>query len=497
MRTLITLLVFLSLSFSAQAATDASDLPDIGSPSDSLLTSEEEEQIGHMIMEQLRMGGQLLNDPEVEEYINNVGHRLSANANAGRQEFTFFIVDDHRINAFALPGGYIGVNSGLILATDNESELAGVLAHEIAHVTQNHIERGLADAQRASLAATAAILAAVIVGATTDVGTDVITGTVLATEGAAIQQIINFTRENEKEADRVGINTLAESGFDPLGMPSLFRKLGAGTAAPNSFPEFLRTHPSSSARVAESYSRASKLPAVENEDSINYQLVRERLRVAGFKSATEAVNYYRDTASREPGQKPVAWVYGSALALLRSGQADQAADMFRELLVESSNDNIIAFYAAYGQALMADRREAESLAVFEKAMELFPRNVPLTVRYTQALLAAGQPDKAHVVLLDLLNIVAPTADQARLIAVAASEAGDLANAHYYLAEYYVLNGLLPQAIEQLNLALRQPGIDTVQRARFAARRSELNDFLPEGLREETPWGETRDDGDPN
>ena len=482
---------------SAQAATEASDLPDIGSPSGSLLTSEEEAQIGRMIMEDLRKRGQLLNDPEVAEYINNVGHRLSANANAGEQEFTFFVVNDKRINAFALPGGFIGVNSGLILATENESELAGVLAHEIAHVTQNHIERRLAATQQASLAATAAIFAAIIVGTTTDVPTDAVTGGILAAEGAAIQQIINNTRENEYEADRLGITTLSESGFDPLGMPSLFRKLGAGTAAPNSVPEFLRTHPSSSARVAESYSRASKLPQVINVDSINYQLIRERLRVASFKSAPEALNYYRDVARNDPEQKSLGWIYGSALALLRSGQADQAADMFRELLIENANDNVIAFYAAYGQALMADRRTAESLAVFEKGMELFPRNVPLTVRYAQALLAAGEPDEAHSVLLDLLNIVAPTADQARLIAVAASEAGDLANAHYYLAEYYVLNGLLVEAIEQLTLALQQPGIDTVQRARFAARRSELSGFLPEGLRDESPWGSTGKNGDPN
>ncbi len=176
----------LILPMLAQGATEPSDLPDIGSPSDSVFSPVQEEQIGYMVLKQLRDTGQLLSDPEVEEYIQNLGQTLVANSNAGGEDFEFFVVNDSKINAFALPGGYIGVNSGLILASENESELAGVLAHEIAHVTQNHIERRIFDSQGSSLAATAAILAAIIISSTTDASASTMQGGILAIQGLAI-----------------------------------------------------------------------------------------------------------------------------------------------------------------------------------------------------------------------------------------------------------------------------------------------------------------------
>jgi predicted Zn-dependent protease len=478
--TVLRVLIFcflLALPLLAQAVTEPADLPDIGSPADSVFSSLEEEQIGRMVLQQLRESGQLLSDPEVEEYIQNLGQSLVANANAGDEDFEFFVVNDTKINAFALPGGYIGVNLGLILATDNESEIAGVLAHEIAHVTQNHIERRIFDQRGVSLAATAAIIAAVIIGSSSNASAQTMQGGIMAVQGLAIQNQINYTRANEYEADRIGIGTLARSGFDPYGMPSFFAKLGStNSRAPDSVPEFLQTHPSSSARVAESSNRAMKYPVVDHVNGVSYRLVQERLRVRSFKSANEAVNYYRNTAYLQAVPPDPAWVYGSALALMRAGKSSQAADMFRELLRD--NENIIDLHSALGQALMADGRTDDSLAVFQRAAALFPRNVPLTVRYSQALILAEQPDQAHEILLDLLNNISPTPDQARLIAMAASEAGELAEAHYYMSEYFILNGLLPQAIQQLDLALKLPGLSAIQHARFIARRDELAEYLP-------------------
>ena len=484
----------LILPMLAQGATEPSDLPDIGSPSDSVFSPVQEEQIGYMVLKQLRDTGQLLSDPEVEEYIQNLGQTLVANSNAGGEDFEFFVVNDSKINAFALPGGYIGVNSGLILASENESELAGVLAHEIAHVTQNHIERRIFDSQGSSLAATAAILAAIIISSTTDASASTMQGGILAIQGLAIQGQINYTRANEYEADRIGIGTLAASGFDPYGMPSFFAKLGkTNSRAPGSIPEFLQTHPSSSARIAESSNRAARYQAVTRDDGVGYRLTQERIRVRSFRSANEAVAYYRNTAYLQGVPPDPAWVYGSALALLRAGKANQAADIFRELQVE--NENIIDLHSAYGQALMADGRTEKALAVFQRAANLFPRNVPLTIRYSQVLMMARQPDKAHEILLDLLNNITPTPDQARLIAMAANSAGDVAESYYYMSEYYVLNGLLPQAIQQLNLALQLPDLNEFQRARFDARRDELREYLPkEEEKKKRPLQKDRRDG---
>jgi predicted Zn-dependent protease len=235
--------------------------------------------------------------------------------------------------------------------------------------------------------------------------------------------------------------------------------------------------------------RAARYQAVVREDNVGYRLSQERLRVRSFRSAMAAVAYYRDTAYLQSVPPDPAWVYGSALALLRAGKANQAADIFRELRID--NENIIDLHSAYGQALMADGKTEQSLAVFSKAYGLFPRNVPLTIRYSQVLMMAGQPDKAHALLLDLLNNITPTSDQARLIAVAANSAGDVAESYYYMSEYYVLNGLLPQAIQQLTLALKLPDLNEFQRARFNARRSELAEYLPEKEKKKSPLSQER------
>ncbi|HEX2139500.1 MAG TPA: M48 family metalloprotease, partial [Woeseiaceae bacterium] len=191
---------------------DEVNLPDIGSPADAVLSKSDEARIGRAIMRNIRASGQLVEDPLITEYINDIGHRLSSRVNKGDHQFTFFVVDDPNINAFALPGGYIGVHSGLLQATRNEDELAGVLAHEIAHVTQRHIARAVHANQRQSILSTAIMLGAILAGAA-GAGGDAMQGAIAVAQGTAVQQQINFTRSNEYEADRVGISALADAGF--------------------------------------------------------------------------------------------------------------------------------------------------------------------------------------------------------------------------------------------------------------------------------------------
>ena len=210
----------------AVLAQGANDLPDIGSPASSALSLDDEYRIGLQVMRQLRDEGQVIEDPEATEYLQALGSRIVAQATGdSAQKFQFFFVRDDTINAFALPGGFIGVNYGLVLATRNESQLAGVLAHEIAHVTQRHIARRIRSQGRQSVATMAAILAAILVGASTGSG-DAALGGISMAQGAAMQQSINFTRANETEADRVGMGFLASAGFDPYGMPDFFETMG-------------------------------------------------------------------------------------------------------------------------------------------------------------------------------------------------------------------------------------------------------------------------------
>jgi len=266
-RTLL-LLATIAVVFTSGAGADDIKLPDMGSPADAILTKSTESQIGRAIMRDIRRSGRVVEDPQITEYINEIGHRIAAQTNDGDYEFTFFVVDDPHINAFALPGGYIGVHTGLIEASRNEDELAGVLAHEIAHVTQRHIARAIHANSRQSILTTALMLGAMILGAAGGASGDVLQGAVAVAQGTAAQQQINFTRNNEYEADRIGIGAMADAGFDPHGMASFFEVLArmqSGTPDTRA-PEFLRTHPVTTARIAEAKRRLDQLRHRESPD---------------------------------------------------------------------------------------------------------------------------------------------------------------------------------------------------------------------------------------
>jgi predicted Zn-dependent protease len=459
----------------APAQGNAIDLPNIGSAANSALTLGDEYRIGLMVVRGLREQGLILEDPEVTDYIQNVGSRIASQASDSEQRFHFFVVREGDINAFALPGGFIGVNYGLITATANEAQLASVLAHEIAHVTQRHIARSIQARGRQGMASAAALLAAVLVGMATG-SSDAIQAGIAISQGTAAQQQINFTRANEYEADRIGIGFLAAAGYDPNAMPDFFETLGrrAGLAGAQ-VPEFLRTHPVTTNRIAESRDRAAQLAPKVTPESPSYAFVRERVRVLGASNDSDLRTYYAaltDRAPLNPAQR-----YGQALAQLRAGERDQAASTLIELAAAQPESPLLQ--AALGQALFAAGQLDLARTSLEKALQVAPRNIPLTIRYAEVLMQSGQSKEAHRVLLDLFNNVPPTPEQIRLTAVAASGAGDTADAHHYMAEYHIANGDLPLAVKQLELAIAHPDISGVQRARFEARSKEVRDALIE------------------
>jgi len=458
-------------------AVQAAELPDFGSPADAALSKSREAQIGRGVMLQLRNAGVVVDDPFLEAYLTSVGSQLATHVNNGDFDFNFFVVNEPAINAFALPGGYIGVNSGLILASESESELAGVLAHEISHVTQRHIARGALDNQRTSIVSMAAMLAALVLGAASDMSSDAMTGIITASQGLAAQRQINFTRAHESEADRVGIELLSGAGFDPYGMSSFFEKLGRRYGGASQYvPELLRTHPVSSDRVAEARDRARQLPATTHTSSLAYSLAKSRLIVLSAASPEEAFALFRDkTESTAPEDR-----YGLALASMRMALYDNAEALFRRLVADYPNT--MAFRVGQAEAMAASGAREPALALYADSIKLFPRNVPLTISYAETLIAAGRATEAHDVLLDLLNNVPPTAPQLRLIARAANAEGDVANAYFYMSYYYAAIGNLPLAIGQVRMALETPNSNDVDHARFRSRLDQLIEYLPDEQR---------------
>ncbi|HLG53126.1 MAG TPA: M48 family metalloprotease [Steroidobacteraceae bacterium] len=464
----------------AQAQSPGGDLPDIGTPASTTLSLIDEYKIGLMIVRSMRDAGQLVDDPEVNEYLQALGMRLASQAHEGAHRFNFFAVKESGINAFALPGGFIGVNAGLVTATRNESELASVLAHEIAHVTQRHIARSVQNAGRTNLASAAAILAAILIGATTGMPSDAVLGTVTAAQGLAAQQQISFTRANESEADRVGIGVLAAAGFDPGAMPDFFWTLQqrAGSAGKN-IPDLLRSHPVTTERIAETRNRVKEHERPRHEDSTSYPLIRARLAVQSLPPEADFRDLYGSARSADlPSTEGE--LYGRALALLRADAAGEAIPLLQDLL--ERRPDVTLYRTALGQAQLEAGRIAASRTTLAEAMRLFPRNVPVTMRYAETLMRDADPKQAHIVLLDLFNNVPPTPEQARFTALAANAAGDVADAYYYMSEYHVISGDLALAIDQLRLALAVPGLNEVQRQRFDARIRELQEYLPKGRR---------------
>ena len=477
------------LPFLAASPVANDDLPDIGSPADSVLSKQKEKEIGRAIFRQLRASGTMVSDPEVQEYITDVGQKIAAHAQDGDFKFTFFVINEPSINAFAMPGGYIGTHAGLIMATQSESELAGVLAHEISHVTQRHISRAVYANQRQSILTMATMLGAILVGAASG-NSDVIMGGIAGGQSMAIQQQIDFTRSNEYEADRVGVGLMAEAGFDPQGMPTFFETLNQGTGPMAArAPEFLRTHPVTVNRIAETRERASEYEVQEVTDATGYSLARARLILLASRTPGAAKERFIGEQKDPERVGDIGLEYGLALADMEMGNYQEALNKFRVLY--SNNPEVIPFHSGLGTAQLATGNWPAARKTFENAMSLFPRNVPLTIRYSEALVKAGEPELAHKILLDLYNQVPPTPAQVRQIAVAAEAAGDKSDAHYYMAEFYLMNGNLSMAADQLRIALSMDEVDSVQRARLETRLRQVQQAMP------TPGSQRRGQNSPS
>jgi predicted Zn-dependent protease len=456
------------------------NLPDIGTQANATISLEDEYRLGSMVVRGLRDQGQILDDPELNEYIQSLGLRLSSQATTAGQSFQYFIVKDPEINAFALPGGFVGINAGLLLATRNENELAGVLAHEISHVTQRHIARSIAEQGRNSIVSTAAMLAAVLLGVAA--GGDAAIAGLAAAQSVALNNQMTFSRAAETEADNVGIMLMSRAGYDPNGMWQFFEVLQRqnGTVNEADIPAILRSHPVTLERIAETRSRAASTGPHNSANSMSYGMMTERMRVLMTPAGEDPRQYYSNR-SDEP-KASAAQQYGKALADINSGSAEEAVRIMKAL--QTQDPTMMQFHSALGQAQLAAGDNKGAIATLAHARDLFPRNVPITVRYAEVLMRTGNPKLAHEVLLDLFNNVPPTPDQAKLIALAANSAGDSAEAYYYMSEYHVMSGDLPLAISQLQMALGTPSLTQVQRARFEARLEEIQRAMPRKARYE-------------
>jgi beta-barrel assembly-enhancing protease len=465
--------------------SDPLNLPDIGSSADAVMTSGAEKRLGKAFMRKAREALPVSDDPLLTDYLESLGKELLAATSTGGGPFSFFLIDLPVVNAFAGPGGYIGVYAGLILASESEDELAAVMAHEIAHVTQRHLMRSFEDQGRLSLPTTALMVAAAILGA--QVSPDAGMAALAGLQAAALQRQINFTRENEKEADRIGIATLANAGRDPYAMAGFFDRLSKATRVyENNAPELLRTHPVNSSRIADALGRADEHGARQRPDSLRFQLTRARLRDASYKRPEQSLAAFKSSLKEGRYRSEIAERYGYALALLRSGQlAEAKTEAARLLAKEPSVPELIVLDAQIDQK----RGEgAQAIDHLRQAAELAPANWALRTAYAEALMAGGQPHRALEELKTVARQRPGNAMLYELLSQAAIKSGDKAATYRYRAEKLYAEGDLEPAIKQLEFALRQRDIGYHDAAQMQVLLDAMKEELRDAKKRRDPLG---------
>jgi len=448
--------------------TMAEDLPDLGEVSQNAISPQAERRIGESIMRNIRSDRNYYDDAELTEYLNNLGYNLVSHSPDNRRDFEFFVIKDNTMNAFALPGGYIGVHTGLILSAQSESELAGVLSHEIAHITQRHLARLIAGQQQTTIPTIAALAIAILASRSNP---QVASAAIATAQASSIQTQLDFTREHEREADRIGFQILQQSGFDPRAMASFFERLQKfNRVYENNAPEYLRTHPLTTARVADMQNRAENSPYRQVPDSIEFQLMRAKLRALQGRPE-QAVQFFEDSLQDKKFSSEIASHYGLAYALMRAknyARAEQELSLLKKMTPANAN---IEFLSA--QIKVAANQQNAALDQYRTAVKRFPSHRALLYGYAETLLKAQRADEALHLIKDQLQFYPSDARLYDLQAEAYAAQGKTLLQHQSLAEAYFRLGNITAAIEQLQIALKGGDGDFYQLSIAESRLREL------------------------
>jgi predicted Zn-dependent protease len=490
----------------AQAAGPGiNTLPTLGDAAREDMSPIFERKLGEEIMRDIRRNVDFLDDDPILEYLNNFGSGLVASYPGARGEtnadYYFFAVRDPMLNAFALPGGFIAAHSALILAAQSESELASVLGHEIGHVAQRHIARMIGQQKQDALIPLAAMVLAALAARSSS---DAAIGVFMGGQGLAIQRQLNFTREAEREADRVGFQIMSAGGYDASGMVAFFQRMQAASRSySDATPASLRSHPLTTERIADIQARIRETPYRQRVDSIEFHLVRGRIRVLQDESTAgyaEAQNLLTQQLSNLSRQQQAGAQYGLSFLALKRGdlaKAQQWLDKARltmkppEKPVFSTGEagsNGAAMFASLGiEIKLADAQPAPvklaGLADAEQAHRQFPLSRGIARQYADALIINGKLEEAATYLRDQVQLYRDEPKLYDLLAKTYAKQGKLALQHLALAESYALGGGMGAALAQLDIARKSNDasfydmslIDAREREWQARRREEIKD----------------------
>jgi beta-barrel assembly-enhancing protease len=431
-------------------ATDYDQLPDLGSSSATIISAREEQMVGDDFIRRSRQQLDFVNDPELLIYINKVGNRIAEASNHPEQSFNFYLIDDASLNAFAVPGGHIAVHTGLLLEAENEDQLASVLAHEVAHVTQHHIARGIEKSKGNVLTTLATVLAAAALGG------QAAQAALIYANASAIEKRLSYSREFEREADSIGIRSLYAAGYSPDEMPGFFRTLQRwGRIKESGAPEFLRSHPLTVSRISESAARTENYPDVPLADQTDFNYARAKIRAMYAKNIPSELALIESEIAETENAAPADLRFAYSLILMRANKYDQARSEIAELIYQypdhvgyklaQSDIELEAQNYDLGIAQLSKVREtlSEDWSHYEKTVDMYYANaLVLTERFVEAIpvlrksirSTPGEP---------LFHI---------MLARAYGESGETFKAYQSRGEYHYLSGNLGFAQAQFKEA---------------------------------------------
>lgn len=469
----VLLILVTCISFHSATFADSEDLigitlPDIGDPASEILSVNQEIELGKILLAQVNRSLPVSTDPELRNYMQSLGTRLISGGLNSDFPYYFTLIFDPRINAFAMPGGIVAINSGLLLLSGSESELASVVAHEISHVSQRHLARRFSRQSKLSVVNAISLLGVIIAAAT---GSDAALGASTAVSGAIQASELAYSRDFEREADRLGMILLVNANLDPFGMPRFFEKLNAQSANRGRIPEILSTHPLTLSRISDSRSRAEQFKNRQFiENTVHFEYAKARA-LAISSDPGPLVKRYEELVEKNPTNVDH-YIYG--IGLNRLGRSDKSIEVLKR--IKPNNNEEFTVSIALAQSYITGQQPDEAIKILTRLERLYPRSETINFYLASALLDKNKPKEA----LDRLDTIpvsfSGNPGLERLRAEAASRARLPWRSHEALSDLDLMNARYGRALEQLIIAKRQGGIDPHSKARIEAKIKKIQDF---------------------
>jgi len=458
-----TLLILILLSFGSQAYGQV-NLPVLGDSVSGTISTQQEYEFGRELLRQIRRETPMLDDPLMMEYIISLTYKLAVKSELRDHRLEFVLIDNEILNAFAAPGGIVGVNAGLFLFAENEGQFASVLAHELAHISQRHYARSVQEAQKSALPSVAGLLASLIIAST--VGGDAGQAALMTTQAVGQENRLRYSRSNEQEADRIGIRTLYNAGFDPNDMAGMFAQMMRMQSFSRRLPEFLSTHPLDENRIADSKNRSNVLPPVQHAQSIEFLLMKQRATLHYANNKDAVIQALQRDLPQLNGVEKDAAIYGIALGQLYNGQHVQASQTLDSLLKKDSTR--ITYVMLEADIAREAGNFPKALGILEKNLRINPDNHPLSMSYAKTLNANGRYGDAAAAL-EKQSLVRPNDPELWYqLAEIQGKAGNISKLHQARGEFYITIGDFTRARNQFNLALNMEN-DRLLKARIQQR----------------------------